>query len=412
MNKKSDNQSAADKARSYAPKILLTVGIIVGVLGVFSLGLGVGSGRISFSNVQTTGENKGLPNSLDYTEVNELYRSLKSSYDGKLDQQKLLDGMKQGLVSAAGDPYTEYFDEEQAKDFSEQLSGSFTGIGAELGQDANKDLIVVAPISGFPADKAGLRAQDMILAIDGKSTKDMTVDQAVKLIRGPKDTDVKLDILRNDSERETLTIKRADIRIPSVKSEILDGNIGYMHITQFGNDTADLARKAADEFKEKGVEKVVVDVRDNPGGLLDASVEIASLWLKPGTTILQEKRDGKVLDIYTAEGEPVLQGIPTVVLLNKGSASASEILAGALKDNKAATLVGEKSYGKGSVQQVQPLNAGGELKVTVARWFRPNGQNIDKKGISPDKSVGMTEDDYKNNLDPQKDAAIAHLQGN
>ena len=408
MDKKSVNW--VEKARPYAKKVLAGGGVIIAVVLIFTAGVAVGNGQIVISKVSPSSSNKDLPNQLNYTEINELYSALKSGYDGKLDQKKLIEGMKQGMVSAAGDPYTEYMDAAQAKDFSEQLSGSFTGIGAELGQDNDKNLIVVAPISGFPADKAGVRAQDMILAIDGKSTKGMSVDEAVKLIRGPKDTQVKLDIMRNANERESLSITRDDIKIPSVKTEVLDGNIGYMQITQFGGDTADLAHKAAREFKDQGVEKVIVDVRDNPGGLLDASVQIASLWLKPGTTILQEKRDGKVLETYKADGDPLLKGIPTVVLLNKGSASASEILAGALKDNKAATLMGEKSYGKGSVQQIQSLSDG-ELKVTVARWYRPNGQNIDKKGIEPDKTVPMTEDDYKNDLDPQKDAAAAYLQG-
>ena len=384
-------------------------GIAILMLVVFGLGIGVGNGSLVISG--NASQNGHLPNSLDYSSVNQLYQAIKTNYDGKLTEQQLLDGMKAGLAEATGDPYTEYFNAKDAKDFNAQLQGSFTGVGAELGQDSDKNLIVVAPIDGSPAAKAGLRAQDIIVKIDGKSTAGMSIDDAVKKIRGEKDTKVTLDIFRNKSESISLTITRADIKVPSVTSKILDDNIGYLQITQFSDDTASLAQKAAQSFKDNNVKGVILDMRDNPGGLLDAAVHVSSLWLPEGKTILQEKRGGKVITTYKAEGNDILSGIPTTVLINSGSASAAEITAGALGDNKAATLIGEKSYGKGSVQQIQELQGGAEVKVTVARWYRPNGQNIDKKGIEPDQTVKMTDDDYKNGTDPQKDAAIAKLQG-
>lgn len=384
-------------------------GVAVLMLVVFALGIGVGNGSLVISGVAS--QNGQLPNSLDYSSVNQLYQAIKTNYDGKLTEQQLLDGMKTGLAEATGDPYTEYFNAKDAKDFNAQLQGSFTGVGAELGQDGDKNLIVVAPIDGSPAAKAGLRAQDIIVKIDGKSTAGMSIDDAVKKIRGEKDTKVTLDIIRNKSEAISLTITRADIKVPSVTSKILDDNIGYLQITQFSDDTASLAQKAAQNFKDNNVKGVILDMRDNPGGLLDAAVHVSSLWLPEGKTILQEKRGGKVITTYKAEGNDILNGIPTTVLINSGSASAAEITAGALGDNKVATLIGEKSYGKGSVQQIQELQGGAEVKVTVARWYRPNGQNIDKKGIKPDQTVKMTDDDYKNGTDPQKDAAIAKLQG-
>ena len=182
-----------------------------------------------------------------------------------------------------------------------------------------------------------------------------------------------------------------------------------MQITQFSDDTGTLAAQAAADFKAKGVKSVILDMRDNPGGLLSAAVDVSSLWLPEHETVLQEKRGGKVINTYQSEGNPVLNNVPTVVLINGGSASAAEITAGALHDNGAATLIGEKSFGKGSVQQITPLSNNEEIKVTVARWYRPNGENIDKKGITPDKVVKMTDDDYKNGTDPQKEAAIAKL---
>jgi carboxyl-terminal processing protease len=388
-------------------RIIQVGGIVIAIAAIFTLGVGVGRSGIGISVGNS--QNKQLPAQLDYSSVNELYQAIKSDYDGKLTETQLLDGIKKGMAEATGDPYTVYFNKKDATDFEQQLKGSFTGIGAELGEDSDKNLIVVAPISGFPADKAGLRAKDMIVAIDGKSTTGMSIDDAIKRIRGKKDTKVKLDILRDKSENLTLTITRDDITVPSVKHEITDDNIGYLQITQFNEDTTQLATEAAQDFKDKKVKGIIVDLRDNPGGLLNSAVSVSSLWLPKYETVLQEKRDGAVVNTYSAEGDNILANIPTVVLINGGSASASEIMAGALKDNHVATLMGEKSFGKGSVQQIKQLKGGGEVKITIARWYRPNGQNIDKKGINPDQSVKISNDDIQNGNDPQKDAAIQKL---
>lgn len=372
---------------------------------VFVAGIGVGDGTIRFDGIKNT-QNKSLPDDLDYSSVEQVYDQLKANYDGKLTTDQLLDGLKTGLARATGDPYTIYMNEKDAEAFNNQLDGTFSGIGAELGQDAQGNLIVVSPIAGFPAAKAGIRPQDVIVEIDGKSTTGLSIDEAVTKIRGPKGTQVKLHVVRDKQQDLNFTITRDDIKIPSVKSEILSGNIGYMQITQFNDDTAELANKAAHDFKSKGVKGVILDLRGNPGGLLTAAVDVSSLWLPKNATVLQEKRSSVVVSTEFATGNNVLQGVPTAVLIDAGSASASEITAGALKDNKVATLYGVKSFGKGSVQQIKQLQSGGELKVTIARWYRPNGENIDKKGISPDHEVKMTEDDFKNKRDPQKDAAI------
>jgi carboxyl-terminal processing protease len=364
--------------------------------------IGQGKVHLMAGGLKTT--NKDLPAELDYGAVNDAYQALKTNFDGKLDITKLNDGMKAGLAKAAGDPYTEYMSAEEYRSFDEGLTGTFTGIGAELTKD--KDVIViVSPIAGFPAEKAGLKPKDVVAEIDGKSAYDFTVSEAVKRIRGPKGTVVKLKVIRDGKEEKTFEITRDEINIPSVESKVEDG-IGYMKISRFGEDTVQLAQKAAQSFKDQNVRGVVLDLRGDPGGLLDAAVDVSSLWLPGGKTVLSERRDGVVIKNYVAKGSPILQGVPTAVLINDGSASASEITAGALKDNGAATLVGKKSFGKGSVQQLSRLQGGGVLKVTIARWYTPNGKNIDKEGIEPDKKVDISDEDLKSGRDPQKDAAF------
>jgi carboxyl-terminal processing protease len=319
----------------------------------------------------------------------------------------MLDGLKHGLAEATDDPYTEYFTPSEAKEFRSQLNNSFSGIGAELGQDKDKNIIVISPINGFPADKAGLRAQDIIVSINGQSTQGMSVDEAVSKVRGPKGTDVKLGIVRG-ADSVTLTITRQNIQLPSVTTKVLDNNIGYMQISSFSSDTDELVQKAADDFTNQHVKGIILDLRNDPGGLLDAAVSVSSEWLPKGKLIVEE-RGTNGTDRHFASGHNELFGIPTVVLVNSGSASAAEITAGALHDNKAATLIGEKSYGKGVVQQLVNFPDGSELKVTVASWYRPNGQNINHKGITPDQIVKISDDDAKAGTDTQLTAAQAYL---
>lgn len=378
---------------------------------VFFAGIQIGSGAWQVNFMRPVSSNRGLPARLDYSSVNEVYQALKRKYDGELSEDKLINGMKKGLVEAAGDTYTTFMDADSAKVFNEQLSGSFSGIGAELGKEGN-DITVIAPISGFPAEKAGLKAKDIIVSIDGQEATGLSVDEAVKRIRGEKGTSVKLVIVRNSTERKELTIVRDTITIPSVESKVVDGNIGYIQVTRFSTDTSDLVSAAVNDFKSKNIKGIVLDLRNNPGGYLNAAVDVSSEWLKEGQLVVEEKRDGKVTQDYKALSTGVVQGVSTVVLINEGSASASEITAGALKDNNAATIIGVKSFGKGSVQEVTNFNNGSLLKVTVARWFTPNGKNIDKEGIEPDIKVELTEDNIKSGVDTQLDAAKQHLLNN
>lgn len=378
------------------------------VAGVFFSGIQFGSGSWRIDFMRPVSQNKGLPARLDYSSVNEVYQALKRKYDGQLDEQKLITGMKKGLVEAAGDPYTTYFDLEEAKSFDEQLNGSFSGIGAELGKQGS-DIVVISPIAGFPAEKAGLKSKDVIVSVDGQDVTGMSVDEVVKRIRGEKGTSVKLVIIRDSQERKEMTIVRDTITIPSVETKILDNNVGYIRISRFAEDTSGLVSTAAADFKSKNVNGIILDMRNNPGGYLTAAVDVSGQWLKTGQKILDEKRDGKVIESYSATADGQLVGIPTVVLINEGSASASEITAGALKDNNVATLVGTKSYGKGSVQEFSKFSSGSVLKVTVARWYTPAGKNIDKEGIEPNVTVELSEDDAKANNDTQLKAAQQKL---
>ena len=394
------------KKRRSATKLLSG---LLALLFVFALGVSVGNGRIAINqNKAIKGNN--LPDNLDYTTIEAVYDKLRTEYDGKLDQDTLMDGLKQGLAQATGDPFTEFFNEKAAKSFDEELNGSFTGIGAELGKNSDSNIEIISPIAGFPAEKAGLKSKDVIAEINGESAATLSVSDAVKKIRGEANTKVKLKVIRNKSQSLDFEITRTVINIPSVKDEITADNIGILTISRFGPDTASLAKAAAKKFKSANVKGVVLDLRGDPGGLLDASVTVSSIWLDRGQVVLQEKRDDVVIKSFKAENDATLKGIKTVVLIDGGSASASEITAGALRDNNAATLIGVKSYGKGSVQQLLRLGDGSMLKVTSAHWFTPSGKGINKIGIEPDQKVERTDDDFKNNRDPQKDAALNFLK--
>ncbi len=374
---------------------------------VFGGGVAVGRGNVQLWGLSLDKTASTLT-SLDYSSVDQLYGLLKNDFDGQLDPGRLLDGLKEGLVDAANDPYTAYFNPEDAKTFNEALTGSFIGIGAELGTDADNNIVIISPLSGYPAEKAGLKPKDIIAAVNGQLVTGVSVDKVVQKIRGAAGVAVKLTIKRGADKPFELSITRERITIPSVESSV-EGAIGYLKISQFTNDTTKLAKKVADDFKAQGVKAIILDLRGNPGGYLKTATEISSLWLDKGKTVVSERRGGQTLSTDYALGGNVFKSLPTVVLINSGSASASEITAGALRDNGVATIVGEKSFGKGSVQQVESLSGGGELKVTIARWFTPVGENIDKQGIAPDITITMSDTDVAAGKDPQKDKATQIL---
>lgn len=335
---------------------------------------------------------------LDTEVMKEAYRQLAANYDGDLDANKLSDGAARGMVKAVGDDYTTFLDKEEAAEFNKSLNGEVSGIGAEIGV-RNLQPTVLRVLDDSPAKKAGLKTGDIFVAVNGTSVAGETASGVADKVTGEAGTTVKLT-MRRGSESLDFSITRAQISDPSVRWSVSD-DIGVLTISRFDDNTGSLARKAAKEFIDKGVKSVIVDLRNNGGGYLTAAQEVASLWLDSGKTVVTEKSRGQVTETVKASGNPTLKGKKTIVLVNGSSASASEIVAGALKDYQAATLVGEKTFGKGTVQKVINLSDDRILKVTVARWYTPQDRNITKEGIQPNQTVKMSQDDNNAGRDPQ-----------
>lgn len=344
---------------------------------------------------------KTTADTLDLQLVQKTYQELKANYDGKLDETALIDGAARGMTSAAGDRYTVFMDKSESDEFAKQLSGEVSGIGAEIGVRSDQPTILRV-IADSPAEKSGVTAGDRIVSVNGESVEGADATKTAEKIRGEAGTTVKLVVKRAEETKE-FAIVRAKVSDASVRWAVADG-VGTMTISRFDQDTAVLARRAAESFQSQNVSSVILDLRDNGGGYLDAAKDVASLWLTD-KVVVSEKVNGKVTDEIRTSGFATLAGVKTVVLINNGSASASEIVAGALQDYKVATLIGEKTFGKGTVQKLIPLPDGRQLKVTIARWYTPNGKNITKEGIKPNQTVHMTAEDINASRDPQMDAA-------
>ena len=350
----------------------------------------------------------GKPQGLDFSLFWEAWKVLEENFvdQSKLDYQKMLYGAVSGMVSSLKDPYTVYMPPEDAKVFKEDVSGEFQGVGMEIGI-RNSELTVIAPLEGTPAQRAGLRAGDKIVKIDDIYTTDLTSDEAVKLIRGEKGTKVVLTIFREGwTQSKEFEIIREVIEVPSLKWAMKEGNIAYINLYQFSETATGAFNKAAAEILTSSASGIVLDLRDNPGGYLEVAQDIAGWFLERGSLVTIEDFGGSATNQeYRASGSGKLSSYPLVVLINRGSASGSEILAGALRDVRGIKLVGEQSFGKGSVQTLKELEEG-SLKVTVAKWLTPNGTLIDKEGLKPDEEVELTEDDFDKGQDPQLDKAI------
>lgn len=322
-------------------------------------------------------------------------------------------GATQGLADSLGDPYTVFFSPEENKLFNDEIHGSFGGIGAEIGIK-DKVLTIISPLKDTPASKAGIKAGDKIIRIDKATTNEMTTDKAISLIRGAKGTPVSLVVLRpGEKNTREFTIIRDDIFIPTIETETKPGNIFIIKFYSFSENSAELFRTALNDFRESESDKLIIDMRGNPGGYLDSSIQIASWFIDAGKVIVTEdfgeKRKPQVFRSY---GPRLFnENLKLVVLIDGGSASASEILAGALQEHNIATLVGEKTFGKGSVQELIPVTDTTSLKVTVARWLTPNGKSLSTEGLTPDVKVSITAKDVEQKRDTQMEKALEIVRG-
>lgn len=341
----------------------------------------------------------------------DVWKRVKQGYITKnTEDKKLFYGALSGMVSALEDPYSVFLEPDTAKKFDETLSGTFEGIGAEIGMKKNQ-LLIMSILPDTPAERGGLRSGDAILTIDKKDTTGMTIDFAVSIIRGKGGTPVVLKIYRTDELKpRDITIIRDKIIVHSVTWKVLpESHIGYIKLAHFNQDTESGFKDAVRDLMSKQVSGIILDMRNNPGGFLDTAIQVSGYWVD-GQTVVIEKYDEQNKDEYKSRTRASLRNMPTVVLVNEGSASAAEIVAGALQDYKKAVLVGVKTFGKGSVQDLQRLKDGSAIKLTIAKWLTPNGRSINEEGIKPDIEVVMTEKDYTDNKDPQLDKAIEEVK--
>jgi len=387
----------------------------------FMLGLNVGLSNqtVNKDNLSVITENNNQDENIQETTHGlklslfwETMDLLKARYvkQDAFDSDKLLYGAIKGMVASVGDPYTLFMTPKENKDFQESLHGELQGIGAQL---ALKDglIVVVSPLKDSPAAKAGIHPEDIILKVDGEDATNMTLEQAVMHIRGPKNTEVVLNVFHKGAVSPVdISIIRGLITLESVSMEMKEEDqIAYISINQFGDNTIEEFDKALDDVLLKNPRGIILDLRFNGGGYLDGAIELVSRFLKNKVAVIIKKRDKSKNEIHYTSGPVRVPDLPVVVLINKGSASASEIFAGALQDHKRSYTIGESSFGKGTVQEVNPLSDGSSLRVTIAEWYTPNDKSITDLGITPDLVVERTLEDFKNEVDPQMDAAIEYL---
>lgn len=318
-----------------------------------------------------------------------LEKKVEDDFLYKVDKEKLLQGELKGMVASLGDPYSEYLTLEDFDALAEQTNGKFFGIGVSVSSNEEGQILVIAPIKDTPAEKVGIKTGDLILKVNGELVSGNDLQAAVAKIKGDKGTSVKITIYRpSTKETKDIDVKRDEIKLETVISNTIK-DLGYIGITQFNDNTYDEFTKALNNLKEKNVKGLIIDLRGNPGGTVDSVEKIANELLPEGTIVSAKNRDGQVVFDYKSDKEYV--NLPMAVLINGGSASASEILAGAIRDFKMGTLIGEKSFGKGIVQSVFPFPDGSGLKITTSEYFTPSGENIHKKGIKPDIEVKLPE---------------------
>lgn len=414
-------------------KAFITFVVILGIISGFVCGMYVGvNNTVDAQIVRDSGDKKLISQvqgnntdgasllegngdgSIDFDLYWDVWNTVKEYYVHPEDitDQELFYGSLEGLVNSTNDPYSTFFAPKAAQQFEQDLQGSFEGIGAEIGIKDGR-LTIISPLADSPAQKAGVLAGDRVFFINEFDTTGITIDEAVQRIRGPKDSEVTLTVGREgETELIEITIVRGTIDVHSVEWDLIekDGKKYYhIRLASFNEDTKDELDKALDEILPAQPDGLIVDVRNNPGGFLQVAIDIASLWVENGIIVSEEFSDDRQ-NSHWARGQAVLQDIPTMVLVNGGSASASEILAGALQDHGEADILGQVTFGKGSVQSLIQLNDGSALKITVAQWLTPEGRQIDKKGVEPDIYVDYTLEDLEADRDPQLERALELIQ--
>jgi carboxyl-terminal processing protease len=395
-----------------APKVL---GLIILVAFVFALGWNVGANQVRQKTSTFPAEQQSSQvSSSDKVDMQlfwDVWSLLASKYVDPtiLDYKNMVYGSIRGMVASLGDPYTAFLTPKENKDFQESMNGTLEGIGAEL--TLRDGLItVVSPLNGSPAKKAGIQPEDVILKVNGEDITDFSLEEVVTKIRGPKGTKVKLTLGRKGlGEPFDVEIIRDTININSVDWKMVNG-VADIVLNQFGGKTKDEFTKAISEIQLKRPTGIILDLRYNGGGYLDGAVDITSEFVEKGKVVSVKKRNPEEDEVIYVTGKARMGKVPMVVLINKGSASASEIVAGAIRDNGRGTIIGETSFGKGTVQEVENLIDGSSIRITIAKWYTPNNVNISKVGITPDIEVKRSIDDIKANKDPQLDAALDYLK--
>lgn len=387
--------------------ILLCVGIVAGAF--------VGGAFFGYENRPAMEKATGLihkeeskPAEIDFSPFWKAWVAIESQYapDDGLDSQKMVWGAIQGIVRALEDPYSVFFPPQESKQFQQDMQGDFGGVGMEIGVRKGV-LVVIFPLKDTPAFKAGIKAGDRILKIDDKITDGMMADEAARLIRGSKGSSVKLTIMHKDQEKPVeLIIIRDIIQIPVLDTETKPNGIFIIKMYNFSGNSTGIFRNTLREFIFSGNNKLILDLRNNPGGYLESAVDIASWFLPIGKIVAKEKFKNGEETIFRSKGYDIFENLAMVILVNEGSASASEILAGALQEHGVAKLAGTKTFGKGSVQELIPITSDTSLKLTIARWLTPNGKSLSDNGLEPDYKVEITEKDIEAGKDPQMEKAI------
>ncbi|MDO8523347.1 MAG: S41 family peptidase [bacterium] len=405
-------------------KLMSLAGAAILVAAIFAFGVYIG--------IRLPGENKvvqvlskrppvSLQGNIDFGPFWQAWDLVTQKYVDidNVKRQDMVYGAISGLLKSLGDPYTVFFPPKENTEFQSEVKGAFEGVGMEVGMRKNI-ITVIAPLKDSPAEKAGIKAGDKILKIDDHSAADISLEEAIGYIRGPKGTKVKLLIVRNgeDSTR-TIEIERAVINIPVINTSPEDkykditaqNSIYIVTLYNFSETSPDQFRTALRSFVMSGKNKLILDLRNNPGGYLEAAVDIASWFLPQGDIVVQEDFGKGNKEVHRSRGYDIFKDLPMVILVNEGSASASEILAGALRDHNIAKLIGAKTFGKGSVQELLPLTSDTSLKITIAKWLTPNGVSISEKGLDPDIPVEFKKEDADADKDPQMEKAIEVLKG-